>query len=70
MNGEQFGGICQQLAGRVNEARGKLTDDPLRAAAGRRAQIFGKAQQRSGIVKEEAARQLRNFLNSHRNWLT
>lgn len=69
MNGERFEGICQQLAGKMNEARGELTGDPLRVAAGRRAQFFGKAQERSGIVKEESARQLRNFLDSHRNWL-
>lgn len=68
MNGEQFAGICRQLAGRMSETWGELTGDPLRAAAGRRAQIFGKAQQRSGIAKEDSARQLRDFLTRNRDW--
>ena len=65
MNGEQVAGICRQVAGRMNELWGDLTGDPLRAAEGRRRQIVGKTQQRSGIAHEEAARQLRDFL--HRN---
>ena len=68
MNGEQFAGICRQFAGRLNEAWGELTGDPLRSAAGRRDQIFGKAQQRSGIAKEESARQLSDFLTRNRDW--
>jgi len=68
MNGERFAGICRQFAGRINETWGELTGDPLRAAAGRRAQIFGKAQQRSGTAKEESTRQLRDFLHRNRNW--
>ena len=68
MNGEQIVGICRQFAGRMNETWGELTGDPLRAAAGRRAQIFGKSQQRSGIAKEESLRQLRDFLQRNRNW--
>ena len=68
MNGERFAGICLQFAGRMNETWGELTGDPLRAATGRRAQIFGKAQQRSGIAKEDSARQLRDFLIRNRDW--
>mgnify|MGYP001592738309 CR=1 FL=1 len=68
MNGERFAGICLQLTGRVNETWGELTGDPLRTAAGRRAQMFGKAQQRSGIAKEESARQLSDFLTRNRDW--
>ena len=68
MNAERFAGICQQLAGRMNQTWGELTGDPTRVAAGRRAQIFGQAQQRSGIAKEDSARQLREFLARNRNW--
>ncbi len=68
MNLEQFAGICRQVAGRMNETWGDLTGDPLRAAAGRRAQIFGKAQQRGGIAKEDSARQMSDFLHRNRNW--
>ena len=68
MNGERFVGICRQFAGRMNESWGELTGDPLRAAAGRRAQILGRVQERSGIAKEESARQMRDFLTRNREW--
>lgn len=68
MNRERFEGICLQFAGRIGEAWGELTGDPVRAAAGRRAQMFGKARQRSGIAKEDSARQLRDFLTRNRDW--
>lgn len=68
MNGERFVGICQQFEGWMNETWGEWTGDPLRAAAGKRARIFGKARQRSGIAKEDAERQLRDFLDRNRNW--
>ena len=68
MNAERFAGICQQFAGKMNQTWGELAGDPTRVAAGRRAQIFGKAQQRSGIAKEDSARQLREFLTRNRNW--
>jgi len=68
MNAERFAGICQQFAGKMNQTWGELAGDPTRVAAGRRAQIFGKAQQRSGIAKEDSARQLREFLARNRNW--
>ena len=68
MNGERFAGICRQFAGRMNETWGELAGDSLRAAAGRRAQIMGKAQQRSGIANEESARQLSDFLTRNRDW--
>lgn len=68
MNYERFAGICKQTAGRLNEAWGELTDDPERAADGRRAQAVGAAQQRKGHSREESARQLREFLQRNRNW--
>ena len=68
MNSERFAGICRQYAGRTNQSWGELRNDPLRAAAGRRAQKLGKAQQRSGLEKEESARQLSDFLTRNRDW--
>jgi uncharacterized protein YjbJ (UPF0337 family) len=68
MNGERLAGICRQFAGRMNAAWGELTGDPVRAAAGRRGQIVGKTQQRSGIARQQSARQLREFLHRNRNW--
>lgn len=68
MNGQCFEGICRQFAGKMKEIRGELTGDPLRVDAGRREQIAGKAQQASGMAREEAERQLRDFRNLHRHW--
>jgi uncharacterized protein YjbJ (UPF0337 family) len=62
-------GICRHLAGWINEARGELTGDPVRAAAGRLFQIAGKARRRRAIVHQESARQLRSFLRRNRHWL-
>lgn len=68
MNKERLAGMWRQFAARTNETWGELTCDPLRAAVGRRARIFEKAQQRSRLAKEESARQLRDFLHRNRNW--
>ena len=68
MNAERLVGICRQIAGRMNETWGELSGDPLRAAAGKRAQVFGRVQERSGIAREESARQLRDFLHRNRRW--
>ncbi|MCK9381998.1 MAG: CsbD family protein [Sulfuritalea sp.] len=68
MNGKRFAGIWLQLAGRVNQAWGELTDDPLRETAGRRDQVTGKTQQAGAIAQEAAARQLRDFQHDNRNW--
>ena len=68
MNVEQCAGMWRQFAGRLNETWGELTGDPLRAAAGRRAQISGRAQQRSGLAKEISERELNDFLIRNRDW--
>ena len=39
-------------------AVGKLTDDDLDVVAGRREQLSGKIQERYGVVKEEAEKQV------------
>lgn len=61
MNWEQFQGDWTQLAGKVKEQWGKLTDDELVVAAGRREQLSGLLQQRYGYAKEQADEQLDEF---------
>lgn len=68
MNRDRFEGSRKQFIGKVKERWGKLTSDPQRELAGRREQIAGRMQARYGIAKEEAARQLREFLHRNRNW--
>jgi uncharacterized protein YjbJ (UPF0337 family) len=45
----------------VKEKWGKLTDDDLDVIAGKRDQLLGRIQQRHGIAKEEAERQVQTF---------
>ena len=41
---------------------GKLTDDDLVAIDGKREQLLGKLQEKYGIAKEEAEKQMDGFL--------
>lgn len=68
MFGEQFAGICRKYIGRLNQARGVMTGDPLRAAAGRRAWILEMAQQERIAARKESERQLKDFQRCNRNW--
>lgn len=68
MNLERFTGICMEISGRLYEAWGDATGDPMRAAEGRRTQILAMARQRKAFEREQSARQLREFLQRNRNW--
>jgi uncharacterized protein YjbJ (UPF0337 family) len=46
---------------------GKLTDDDLTVIHGRREQLIGKIQERYGVVKEEAEKQVDEFARSFRS---
>ncbi len=61
MNWEQIQGDWTQMTGKVKEQWGKLTDDDLTVAAGRREQLSGLLQQRYGYAKEQAEKQLDEF---------
>ena len=61
MNQDRIQGRWKQWKGKVKEQWGKLTDDDLDVIAGRRDQLLGRIQQRHGIAKEEAERQVRAF---------
>jgi uncharacterized protein YjbJ (UPF0337 family) len=58
MNWDQVSGQWKQLKGKAKEQWGKLTDDDIDVAAGRRDQLVGKIQQKYGTTKEEAERQV------------
>ena len=59
--GDQAAGNWKQFMGKIKEKWGKLTDDDLTQAEGRRDQLIGRIQERYGIAKEEADRELRDF---------
>jgi len=68
MNWDRFEGKWMQVGGKVQEQWGRLTHDPQRELAGRRDQLAGRHQERYGVAKEEATRQLKDFYARNRNW--
>ena len=68
MNRDRWEGSWKRFRGMVKEQWGRLTRDPQCESAGRRDQVAGRVQERYGISTEEAARQLRDFLDRNRNW--
>lgn len=62
MNWDQIEGKWTQLEGRVKQQWGKLTDDDLAFVAGHRDRLAGRIQERYGLAKEEAERQLDEFI--------
>ena len=63
MNWDQIHGDWKQMTGKVKEKWGKLTDDDLTVIAGKRDQLAGLLQQRYGYAKEQAEKELDEFMN-------
>lgn len=58
MNWERIQGNWKQVKGKAVENWGKLTHDDLHVVEGRREQLAGKIQERYGVAKEEAEKQV------------
>jgi uncharacterized protein YjbJ (UPF0337 family) len=58
MNWDQAKGQWTQIKGSIRKKWGKLTDDDLDVINGERERLVGKIQERYGIAKEEAERQI------------
>jgi len=56
MNSDVLKGNWKQLKGRVKQKWGKLTDDDLDQIEGRRDILIGRIQERYGIAREQAER--------------
>lgn len=65
MNHDRIQGHWKQIKGKVKEHWGKLTDDDLDIIAGRRDQLLGRIQERHGVAKDEAGRQVRDWEKHH-----
>jgi uncharacterized protein YjbJ (UPF0337 family) len=61
MNQDRIEGNWKQVKGKVKEQWGKLTDDDLDVIAGKRDQLLGRIQERHGLAKDEAHRQVESF---------
>jgi len=64
MNWDQIAGNWKQIKGVVREKWGKLTDDDMDVIAGRREILLGKIQEKHGIAREEAEKQLKAWEDS------
>lgn len=62
MNEDTLTGQWNQLKGKVREKWGKLTNDDLDVVQGRAEQLVGRIQERYGIERAEAERQVKDFL--------
>ena len=66
MNWDQVEGNWKQVAGAMKEKWGKLTDDDFVAAKGQAEALAGRLQERYGITKEEAQKQMDEFIKAHK----
>lgn len=61
MNWQQIEGNWKQFTGKVRTQWGKLTDDDVDVIAGHREQLVGKIEEKYGISKEQAEREVSDF---------
>lgn len=64
MNNDRIKGQWKQLTGKIKAKWGDLTDDDLQEAEGNSEYLAGKVQERYGIAKDEAERQVEEFNRS------
>ena len=65
MNWDRIEGNWKQAKGQVKQKWGKLTDDDLTYIEGHRDQLVGRIQERYGIGRDEAEREVRDWEASH-----
>jgi uncharacterized protein YjbJ (UPF0337 family) len=61
MNEDKIKGQWKQLAGKAKAKWGKLTDDDLKVTEGNSEYQAGRLQERYGIARDEADRQVKDF---------
>jgi uncharacterized protein YjbJ (UPF0337 family) len=61
MNWDQMEGKWKQMKGAVKQKWGKLTDDDLDVIAGKQDQLIGKIQERYGITREAAGKEVNSW---------
>src|SRR5947209_8222720 len=61
MNWDQVQGKWKQIKGEAKTRWGKLTDDDLDTVGGQRDQLIGRIQERYGIAKDQAQREVEDW---------
>lgn len=64
MNWDRIEGNWKQFRGKVLQQWGKLTNDDLDLVEGRRVELVGRIQERYGIAKDDAERQVDTWLQN------
>ena len=64
MNWDQVEGKWKQFSGRFREKWGKLTDDDLQVIGGKKDQLVGRIQERYGMAREQAQREVDDFVRT------
>ena len=64
MNWDRVEGNWNAFKGKVQQKWGKLTHDDVNVMEGKRTELSGRLQQRYGVAKDEAERQINTWLNS------
>ena len=64
MNWDRIEGNWKQFSGKVKQQWGKPTDDDLQVVEALRTQLVGKIQERYGIAKDEAERQVDSWIRT------
>lgn len=64
MNWHRIEGNWKQFKGKAQQQWGRLTNDDLDVVEGKRTELAGRLQERYGIQKEEAERQIDSWLKT------
>jgi len=64
MNWDQVEGNWKQFKGKVRSKWGMLTNDELDVIQGRRDQLIGKIQERYGLEREQAEKEVDDFMKA------
>jgi uncharacterized protein YjbJ (UPF0337 family) len=66
MNWDRIQGNWKQMTGTLKQKWGKLTDDEFTEIGGHRDKLVGKIQERYGIARDEAERQVNDWETNQR----
>lgn len=61
MNQDTIKGQWHQLKGQIKQRWGQLTEDDLQRADGNREYLVGKIQERCGVARDQAEREVKDF---------
>ena len=65
MNWDVIEGKWKQLRGSIRERWGKLTDNDIQRVAGKKDMFIGLIQERYGIARDDAERQVDEWWQTH-----